>query len=140
MAFTGDDGTIYLDTDDILAAYAAVFRCTPQEAADQLRSRVALEGALARPLTHAHYGGADLALQAAVLGQGIAETQPFVEGNKRVGLSALRAFLHANGFTVTAPQEARARWMIELSRGLTAEALAAEIRGVMRRVPVPPQP
>jgi death-on-curing protein len=87
-----------------------------------------LEGALARPLQHAHYAGADLALQAAVLAQGLAETQPFIEGNKRVALAGMRAFLLANGLDLTASQAERAAWMLELSRTLTADELAAKIR------------
>jgi prophage maintenance system killer protein len=57
------------------------------EALDQLRSRETLEGALGRPQSYAHYEEADLALQAAVLAHGIAETQPFIDGNKRTALS-----------------------------------------------------
>ncbi len=36
-----------------------------------------------------HYEHADLALQAAVLAHGIAEAQPFLDGNKRRALVAL---------------------------------------------------
>lgn len=56
-----------------------------------------LEGALARPATHAHYQDADLALQAAVLAHGIAKTQPFIDGNKRAALVAMLTFLEING-------------------------------------------
>ncbi len=71
----------YLGVADVLTCYAEIFGCSLQQAADQLRSREGLESALARPQLYAHYEGADLAHQAAVLGHGIAETQPFVEGN-----------------------------------------------------------
>jgi death-on-curing protein len=67
-------------------------------------------------------------LQAAALAHGIAESQPFIEGNKRTALTALRAFLLANGCQVTASQAERFRWMLRLSEGETVEELAANIR------------
>jgi death-on-curing protein len=125
---TQDRPTVYLEIDDILGLYADLFDCTDQEAADQLRSRPVLEGAIGRPRQHAHYGGADLALQAAVLAHGIAEGQPIVDGNKRTALASLRTFLLANGFGVNASQETRAAWMLRLSEGATEDDLAGWIR------------
>lgn len=119
---------LYLQVEDILAFYAGIFDCTPREASDQLRDRAGLEGALARPRHYALYADADLAPQAAVLAHGIAEGQPFVEGNKRTALVTLRAFLLANGFQVTAPQSERFRWMLRLSEGMPAEELADLLR------------
>lgn len=126
---TPDRPTLYLDIDDdVLGLYADLFGCSEGEAADQLRSRPALEGAIGRPRQHAHYGGADLALQAAVLAHGIAEGQPFIDGNKRTALATLRTFLLANGCGVNASQEARAAWMLRLSEGAMEEDLAGWIR------------
>jgi prophage maintenance system killer protein len=70
-----------------LEIWAAIFSLTTAQAADHLRSREALERALGRPSANAHYQEADLALQAAVLAHGIAETQPFVDRNKREALA-----------------------------------------------------
>ncbi len=63
---------VYLILEDALEIYAAIIGATAAQAADHLRSRDALEGALARPAQYAHYQQADLALQAAVLAHGIA--------------------------------------------------------------------
>lgn len=71
------DELIYLDFEDALEIFAAIIGGTTQQAADQLRSPEALEGALGRPASYAHYAQADLPLQAAVLAHGIAETQSF---------------------------------------------------------------
>jgi hypothetical protein len=60
-------GLVYLTLDDVLELYALTIGATAVEARDQLRNREGLEGALARPVTYAHYQDADLALQAAVL-------------------------------------------------------------------------
>lgn len=114
-----------------LRCYAGVFGCSVREAADQLRSRDGLESALARPQFYAHYEDADLALQAAVLAHGIAETQPFIEGNKRTALATMRAFLLLNGYYVTASQHERMEWMLSLAEGATAEALAEQIRACL---------
>lgn len=126
---TQDRPFVYLDIADVLGLYADLFGCSDQEAADQLRSRPVLEGAIGRPRQHAHYGGADMALQAAVLAHGIAEGQPFIDGNKRTALASLRTFLLANGYGLTASQEARAGWMLRLSEGAGEEDLADWIRG-----------
>ena len=87
-----DELVVYLDIDDALEIYAAIIESTAAQAADHLRSRDALEGALGRPASYAHYEQADLALQASVPAHGIAETQPFVDGNKRTALVAMLTF------------------------------------------------
>jgi hypothetical protein len=46
---------IYLELADALELYAAIIGGTPAQAADQLRGEGALEGALGRPRTYAHY-------------------------------------------------------------------------------------
>ncbi len=96
--------------------------------ADHLRSRDALAGALGRPASYAHYEQADLALQAAVLAHGIAETQPFVDGNKRTALVAMLTFLEINGHRVQAPDPELAGWIISFSRGTTPQVIATAIR------------
>ena len=83
---------------------------------------------MARSGTYAHYDDADIALQAAALAHGIAEGQPFVEGNKRVALAAMRTFLAVNGYTVTATQAERADVILDLARGRDVVWLADQIR------------
>lgn len=125
---------LYLEVGDVLDLHAQIFGFDSQQAADQLRDLAGLEGALARPATHAHYESADLATQAAVLAHGIAEGQHFIDGNKRTALASMRTFLAINGFDVTASQEQRAGWILGLSAGLSVAALAEELRTHM--VPV----
>ena len=122
---------LYLDADDVVALYADIFNCTVDEAGDQLRSRSGLEGAVARPRAHAAYAGADVALQAAVLAHGIAESQVFLDGNKRTALGALLIFLDINGWVLDTDDIALASWILDLSRGLSAEDLARRLRGVL---------
>ena len=122
---------LYLELDDVLGIYADIFGLTDQEARDRLRNEVGLSGALGRPQNYAHYQGADIALQAAVLAHGIAEGQHFLEGNKRTALVALRTFLSINGYTIDASQEERANWIISLSHGMTVDQLAQRLRNAL---------
>ena len=120
--------SIYLALEDVLELYSAIIGGTITQAADQLRNRGGLESALARPATHAHYEAADLALQAAVLAHGIAEGQPFIDGNKRVALVAMLTFLELNGYRVHASDPELADWILSLSGGATVDDLAQRIR------------
>lgn len=127
-----DSGTVeepvYLVLEDALEIYAAIIDATATQAADHLRNRDALEGALARPAHYAHYQQADLALQAAVLAHGIAEAQPFIDGNKRTALVAMLTFLEINGYYVRATDPELADLIISLSRGTTPAQLAETLR------------
>lgn len=124
------DEPVYLVVEDVLEIYAAIIGGTAEQAADHLRNRQGLEGALARPASYAHYEGADLALQAAVLAHGIAESQLFVDGNKRTALIAMLTFLEINGLRVRATDRDLADWIIGLSAGVSPEELA---RTLIRR-------
>jgi hypothetical protein len=68
-----------------------------------------------------------------VLAHGIAESQVFVDGNKRTALIALLTFLDINGWMLETDDVALASWILDLSRGLTAEDLAQRLRGVSGR-------
>jgi death-on-curing protein len=123
---------IYLDSADALELYAAIIDGTVQQAGDHLRNRSGLESALARPRSYARYEDADLALQAAALAHGIAESQTFIDGNKRLALVAMLTFLEMNGWVVDAADAELAAWIIGLSSGTTLEHLADSIRKRLR--------
>jgi prophage maintenance system killer protein len=71
---------------------------------------------------------ADIALQAAVLAHGIAEGQPFLDGNKRIAYLACKAFLRKNGYRFTIAEEVIAGWILQLSTGRGADWLAIQLR------------
>lgn len=119
-----DLALIHLTLEDALELYAAIIDGTTEHAIALLRSRSALEGALARPTSYAHYQSADLALQAAVLAHGLAESQAFLDGNKRLALVAMLTFLEVNGYSVEVTDPELAGWIIDLSANLTPEQLA----------------
>ena len=92
------------------------------------REYCALAGAVGRPASYAHYEFADLALQATVLAHGIAETQPFVDGNKRTALVSMLTFLEINGYPVNASDRELADWILAFSRGASPHDVAEIVR------------
>lgn len=123
---------LYLAVENVLDLFADHFGCSVADAADQLRNKDGLASAVDRPRMYAHYQGADIALQAAVLAHGIAEGQVFVDGNKTTALLAMLTFLDINGFALSGPDDRElARWILDLSDGLIAETLAGRIRAVL---------
>ena len=106
-------------------------------ARDQLRNPAALESALARPKHAAGYADADIAEQAATLLWGIAENQPFVDGNKRIALVVTLTFLELNGCTVDLSEDERVDLMYEIAEGLTVEGVTKRIRAhLVARPPI----
>ncbi|HKP77113.1 MAG TPA: type II toxin-antitoxin system death-on-curing family toxin [Longimicrobiaceae bacterium] len=69
--------------------------------------RGVVESALSRPINRYHYGGpgVDLADLAAAYLYGFAQSQGFVDGNKRIGLAAALVFLAVNGRRLHVPPE-----------------------------------
>lgn len=122
---------IYLTVDDLLAIHAEVMGCTEAEAEDRLRSLARLEGALARPMWHAQYGDPDVAHLAAVLAHGVAEGQPFLDGNKRTAFLAMVVFLARNGYELSAEADDMAAWIIDLAAEGSLEALGDQLRSWM---------
>jgi death on curing protein len=131
---SGEFEPVYLALADVLELHALIIGVSAAEAADQLRNRAGLEGALARPETYAHYQDADLALQATVLAHGIAEGQQFIDGNKRTALIAMLVFLDINGWRVEASDPELADWILSFSRGAKPEAVAEFVSSAMRSI------
>jgi death on curing protein len=59
-----------------------------------------------------------------VLAHGIAEGQPFIDGNKRTALVAMLTLLEINGFRVKASDRKQADWILSLGAGATPADLA----------------
>jgi death on curing protein len=122
---------IYLTPEDFLAIHAEAMGCDEDEAERRLVRPSGLEGALARPMWHEHFGDPDIAHLAAVLAHGLAEGQLFVDGNKRTAFLAMAVFLDRNGYELHAGDEEMALWIIELSRGGGVERLAELVRAAL---------
>ena len=96
-----------------------------------IRDEGLLQSALARPQQLMAYGDPppDLATLAAAYAFGIARNHPFIDGNKRTALVAVRTFLLLNGTNLEASQEEKYLTFLQLAEGsVTEEELAAWIR------------
>lgn len=85
----------YLSVADVLALHDAMMRrlgVAPQS----LRDASLLESAIMKPQMAVYYEDAELIRQAALLAGGIAQNQPFVDGNKRTAYIAAWVFLERN--------------------------------------------
>ncbi len=74
-------------------------------------------------------------MQAAVLAHGIAESQAFVDANKRLALVAMLTVLELNGYRVEASDLDLADWILSFSSGTTPQQLAPLVRDAMRPIP-----
>jgi len=85
-----------------------------------------------RPRQAAHYADADLAHQAALLLCGIAETQAFIDGNKRIALVVALTFLELNGFLVDLSEDDLFRLMHEIADNLPEADVGDRLRAHMQ--------
>jgi len=78
-----------------------------------------LESALLRPKTARAYtdDGLDTVTLAALHAIAIIRNRPFVDGNKRVGLTLLELFLNLHGFTLDADDAAAVSAIVDLAAG-----------------------
>ena len=112
-----------LSVDDVLAIYREICETDAAPARPD-----GLESAVAAPF--ATFGGeylhADVFAMAAALLRSIAQNQPFVDGNKRVGWVAAVSFLQFNGFDVHATADDVVSVMVRLAnREIDVDGIAA---------------
>jgi death on curing protein len=120
---------VYPELEDVCAAFEEATEHAPGTAWTFVRSVEGILGTLGRPKYYAQYYGSDVVVQAAVLAHGIAETQPFIDGNKRTALVLLADFLRMNGFVLAAPDDHLEQWMLDVAdHALTPSGLADRLR------------
>ena len=91
-----------------------------------IRDEGLLDSALARPIDHHHYTGADIHTLAAVYAGGIVQNHPFVDGNKRTGFIAAYMFLRRNGIKLTADEVSATAMTLALAASEIDELAYAE--------------
>lgn len=92
-----------------------------------LRDEGALEAGLARPRQRWHYDpDATLEELAAAYAFGLVQGHPYVDGNKRVGLVAMVAFLDLNGRELVATDAEAVECILELASGRMTETQLAD--------------
>jgi death-on-curing protein len=85
--------TSYPTVEEVIAVHAQLI--ARFGGAPGIRDRGALESALARPQS-GYY--TDLFQEAAALWESLSQNHPFVDGNKRVAVTTMAAFLRVNGY------------------------------------------
>jgi death-on-curing protein len=89
-----------------------------------IRDANLLESALARPQNRFQYepSDADIPALAAVYATAIIQNHPFIDGNKRVGLVLLGAFLRVNRYRLEAGEARKLQVILALASGQMSEA------------------
>ena len=95
-----------------------------------LRDEAVLESRLARPLNQLAYGTPDIFDLAAAYACGVGgQSQPFIDGNKRVSAVLTELFLDMNGYTLTAHDPALVEtWLALAANQMTQDELAHWLR------------
>jgi death on curing protein len=127
-ALADADEVQYVSLDEALALYAEIRGLTREAVDMEIRDISLLDSALTRPRNAAHYAAADLAEQAATLIWGIAENQPFIDGNKRIALVVTLTFLAVNGHHLEMSDDEKFQLMIDMSEGMAVPQVAALFR------------
>lgn len=122
---------IFLDVDDLLQVAERYLGGAPM-----VRDRGLLDAACARPQS-TYQGEAlypTLALQGAALMHSIARNHALVDGNKRLALSALAAFLWLNDYTLEFEDDDLFDFVLDVANGVVddADAIAAIIEAHLR--------
>ncbi len=89
-----------------------------------------LESAVARPIASA-FGQdayADLAEKSSALAHSVARNHALTDGNKRLSLAALLAFLGVNGYQLTMSNDQAYDFIIEIAAGRLDEVAEIAIR------------
>lgn len=115
-------------------------QCGVSEAPNPLRDEGLLESAVMRPQMAAHYEGADIVRQAALLGIGISQAQAFLDGNKRTAYLALNTFLRMNGLSYTGDRIDLARQFEQFAERSSDPAEATDAFEAWLRELVQPRP
>ncbi|GAA0619050.1 type II toxin-antitoxin system death-on-curing family toxin [Sporichthya brevicatena] len=127
--------TEYLSVEDLLLAAAQAVK----PARPLLRDPGALAAAAARPQTTVFGEDAydSLATKAAALLHAITRNHPLVDGNKRLGWLATRAFCELNGFDFHIPDiDAAEQFVVDVAAGrLDVPAAAAVIASHLKPRP-----
>ena len=115
---------VWLDPDDLLAAHDE--QLAEHGGLSGIRDRGMFESALARPQNLAAYGTPDAAALAAAYAFGLAKNHAFADGNKRIALVALEAFLMLNGFDLKADDAQCVLVILSVASGSFSEDELAE--------------
>ena len=108
---------IFLTLDQVLALQRILIDETG--GSHGIRDKGAVESAVAQP--QMSFGGADLyptlIEKSAALCFSLIQNHPFIDGNKRIGLAAMAAFLRANGRNLTGTADEQEQVILAVADG-----------------------
>lgn len=111
----------YLHPKQVLYLYQEIVKRTGGTLG--LRDEGLLESAVYRP--QASFGGRDLYpdlfSKAAALGHSLITNHPFVDGNKRIGLEAMRLMLRLNGYDLRASADTAFDFVMQIAKSALTE-------------------
>ena len=109
--------TRYLSPEQILFIHSRLIQETG--GTQGIRDLGLLRSAAARPQTTFDQENLypDLLTKAAALFQSLVQNHPFLDGNKRTGITATALFLQINGHTLRAPQKEIVTFTLSLAQG-----------------------
>jgi death-on-curing protein len=123
------DSPAFLSAEHVLALHQ--FALEQHGGQDGLRDEGAFESAVIQPQNIWAYAQGDLFDVAAAYAFHLAQSQAFLDGNKRTGMAAALTFLRLNGVTIHRHTDELYRAMIEIAdRRLDRVGLAAALRQV----------
>lgn len=91
-----------------------------------LRDEALLQSAAGKPFNIVSYGGGDVVEAVCALSSGIIRNHPFVDGNKRTALMAIKVGLAMNGYDFVAPETEEVEAMVRLADGTLPEEVFVE--------------
>ena len=120
---------VYLYPQQIIYLHKQIIAATG--GAHGLRDQGLLESAVYRP--QASFGGhdlyPDLFIKTAVLGHAIINNHPFLDGNKRAGLEAMRLLLRLNGHDLQISDDKKYAFIMDVAeKKVNEQDMAAWIR------------
>ncbi len=112
---------VFLDVERISALHSELI--DTYGGAHGLREENLLRSALDRAENVLHYvENASLPRMAAALGWGLIKNPVFIDGNKRIGLAAVLAFLNLNGMQVAASEQESKSMVLQVAASEIDEA------------------
>jgi death-on-curing protein len=121
------EGPVFLSVPQVAALHR--FALELHGGQDGVRDAAAFESAVLQPRNVWFYAGGDLFEVAAAYAFHLAESQAFVDGNKRTGMAAALTFLRLNGKTLTRHTDELYAAMIAIAaRRMGRPELAALLR------------
>jgi death-on-curing protein len=121
------EGPVFLSVPQVAALHR--FALELHGGQDGVRDTAAFESAVLQPRNVWFYAGGDLFEVAAAYAFHLAESQAFVDGNKRTGMAAALTFLRLNGKTLTRHTDELYAAMIAIAaRRMGRSELAALLR------------